>query len=186
NAQSYFVELSNGEMKWGVKLKDAMEASGAQIGDEVRVFKSGTSDVEVPIQKEDEQSNKLPPESIEATRNEWVVEVKESVKHQSAAQQDDGQEILKPTTFKVDYAWDKLSGKTQVTINGESPARFEASVIERIAQKDAFLKYFAVKEIQFGLLDRQQSKEAQPVPKTYDAHGELVSQSELQQAMKLK
>jgi hypothetical protein len=187
NAQSYFVELSNGETKWGVKLKDAMEVSGAQIGDEVRVFKSGASEVEVQVQKEDEQGNKLPPETIEATRNEWVVEVKESVKRQSAAQQDNGQETLKPTTFKVDYSWDKLSGKTQVTINGESPARFDASVIERIAQKDAFLKHFAVKEIQFGLLDRQQSKEAQPVPKTYDAQARVVEENTQQpHAPKLK
>ncbi|PCD85916.1 LPD7 domain-containing protein [Vibrio mediterranei] len=75
NSSSYFVELSNGETKWGVGLKDAIEKSGAQIGDEVAVSKSGQKEVSVPVQETDEAGNKLPPEWIDTKRNEWVVEV---------------------------------------------------------------------------------------------------------------
>ncbi|NOI26472.1 LPD7 domain-containing protein [Vibrio mediterranei] len=75
NSSSYFVELSNGETKWGVGLKGAIEKSGAQIGDEVAVSKLGQEEVSVQVQETDEAGNKLPPEWIDTKRNEWVVEV---------------------------------------------------------------------------------------------------------------
>ncbi|EOV0110319.1 LPD7 domain-containing protein [Vibrio parahaemolyticus] len=255
NSQSYFVELSNGETMWGVKLKDAMEESGAQIGDEVSVSKAGAKDVEVQVQKEDAQGNKLPPETIETKRNDWVVEVQrspvdssvqadaqttlsiseeikalrsahqwsqktlaekvgvssstigkwergqaepsqenidklEQLKGRSVAQtttETHASDVLKPATFNVDYAWDKLSRKTSVTINGESPSKFEKTTVEQIIRKDPFLKHYSVDEVQFGLLDRSKAKTTQPVPKTYDVNANVVEEvSTKQQGMKLK
>ncbi|WP_434529592.1 LPD7 domain-containing protein [Vibrio sp. K4] len=255
NSQSYFVELSNGETKWGVKLKDAIEESGAQIGDEVSVSKAGTKDVEVQVKKEDEQGNKLPPETISTQRNEWVVEVQRSsvessvqagtqtalsmseeikalrnthqwsqkalaeqlgVSSSTVGKWERGQaepaqeniekleqlkgrevaqavtetnvsDVLKPATFAVDYGWDKLSGKTSVTINGESPNKFEKTTVERIIRNDPFLKHYSVDEVQFGLLDRSKAKTTQPVPKTYDVNANVVEEvNTKQQGMKLK
>lgn len=255
NSQSYFVELSNGETKWGVKLKDAIEESGAQIGDEVSVSKAGAKDVEVQVQKEDEQGNKLPPEMIATQRNEWVVEVQRSsvessvqagtqttlsmseeikalrnahqwsqkalaeqlgVSSSTVGKWERGQaeptqeniekleqlkgrgvaqavtetnvsDVLKPATFAVDYGWDKLSGKTSVTINGESPNKFEKTTVERIIRNDPFLKHYSVDEVKFGLLDRSKAKTTQPVPKTYDVNANVVEEvNTKQQGMKLK
>ncbi|EJE8675703.1 helix-turn-helix domain-containing protein [Vibrio parahaemolyticus] len=258
NSQSYFVELSNGETMWGVKLKDAMEESGAQIGDEVSVSKVGAKDVEVQVQKEDAQGNKLPPETIETKRNDWVVEVQrspvdsnvqadaqtaqttlsmseeikalrsahqwsqktlaekvgvssstvgkwergqaepsqesidklEQLKGRNVAQtttETHASDVLKPATFNVDYGWDKLSGKTSVTINGESPSKFEKTTVEQIIRKDPFLKHYSVDEVQFGLLDRSKAKTTQPVPKTYDVNANVMEEANTkQQGMKLK
>ncbi|EMC9392298.1 helix-turn-helix domain-containing protein [Vibrio parahaemolyticus] len=255
NSQSYFVELSNGETKWGVKLKGAIEESGAQIGDEVSISKVGAKDVEVQVQKEDEQGNKLPPETIATQRNEWLVEVQrssvessvqadtqatlsiseeikalrnahqwsqkalaeqlgvssstvgkwergqaeptqenidklEQLKGREVAQavtETNASDVLKPATFNVDYGWDKLSGKTSVTINGESPNKFEKTTVENIIRNDPFLKHYSVDEVQFGLLDRSKAKTTQPVPKTYDVNANVVEDvSTKQQGMKLK
>ena len=210
NAASYFVALSNGETKWGVKLKDAIEESGAKIGDEVSVSKAGAKDVEVQVQKEDEQGNKLPPETIETKRNEWVIEVLRStveekvqaeptqehidklveLKGRDVAQavaETTASDVLKPTTFAVDYGWDKLSGKTSVTINGESPNKFEKATVERIIRNDAFLKHYSVDDVQFGLLDRKKAKDVQPVPKTYDVNAKVMEEVSTEASgMKLK
>ncbi|CAH1607781.1 hypothetical protein THF5G08_470001 [Vibrio jasicida] len=206
NSRSYFVELSNGETKWGVKLKDAVVDSGVKIGDEVSVYRNGATDVEVVVKEKDEQGNPLPPQTIEAKRNDWVIEVVEKTNHESKAQKDESKvekasevfgdtfkqvyqeakgtndlEVLKPTKFEVDYQWDKLSRKLQVTINGESPNRFEQSTVEQIMKKDAFLKNYTLKEVQFGLVDQKKAAGVQPVPKTYDAQANVIDRANDQQ-----
>ncbi|ENM6413359.1 relaxase [Vibrio parahaemolyticus] len=94
---------------------------------------------------------------------------------------------LQPTKFEVEYQWDKLSGKLQVTINGESPNRFEKSTVEQIMKKDAFLKNYTVKEVQFGLIDQKKAEGVQPVPKTYDAQANVIDKiSEQKQSHRMK
>ncbi|YCO01806.1 hypothetical protein ACB087_02580 [Vibrio sp. VNB-15] len=48
-----------------------------------------------------------------------------------------------------------------MTINGESPNRFEQSTVELIVKKDAFLKHYTVKEVQFGLVDQKKAEGVQ-------------------------
>ncbi|HDM7598127.1 TPA: hypothetical protein PZ808_003066 [Staphylococcus aureus] len=94
---------------------------------------------------------------------------------------------LQPTKFEVEYQWDKLSGKLQVTINGESPNRFEKSTVEQIMKKDAFLKNYTVKEVKFGLIDQKKAEGVQPVPKTYDAQANVIDKiSEQKQSHRMK
>ncbi|WP_045418097.1 LPD7 domain-containing protein [Vibrio owensii] len=91
------------------------------------------------------------------------------------------EEMLKPAKFEVEYQWDKLSGKLQVTINGKSPNRFEQSTVEQIVKRDAFLKHYTVKEVQFGLIDQKKAEGVQPVPKTYDAQANVIDRANEQQ-----
>ena len=94
---------------------------------------------------------------------------------------------LQPAKFEVEYQWDKLSGKLQVTINGESPNRFQKSTVEQIMKKDAFLKNYTVKEVQFGLIDQKKAAGVQPVPKTYDAQANVIDKiSEQKQNHRMK
>ncbi|HCE2475704.1 TPA: relaxase [Vibrio parahaemolyticus] len=93
---------------------------------------------------------------------------------------------LQPTKFEFEYQWDKLSGKLQVTINGKSPNRFEQSTVEQIMKKDAFLKNYTLKEVQFGLVDQKNAAGAQPVPKMYDAHANVIDRTNEQQSRYLK
>ncbi len=75
-SRSYFVELSNGDVKWGVGLKQAVKDSGAKIGDVVDVRRVGETDVTVPVVVKDEQGRAIGHQDLNTIRNEWVVEVK--------------------------------------------------------------------------------------------------------------
>ena len=88
-------------------------------------------------------------------------------------------EVLKPAKYEVNYQWDKLSGKLQVTFNGEPPSRFEQSAVEGIMKKDAFLKHYTIKEVQFGLIDQKKAEGVQPVPKTYDAQANVIERKNM-------
>lgn len=95
--------------------------------------------------------------------------------------------MLKPAKFELDYKWDDLSGKLQVTINGKAPNRFEQSTVEQIVKKDAFLKHYTIKEVQSGLIDQKKAKGVQPVPKYYDAQANVLDNvSEQQQRRRMK
>ncbi|MCR9772127.1 LPD7 domain-containing protein [Vibrio harveyi] len=114
------------------------------------------------------------------SKNEVTTEPKEHMPHKAANTQLK-EEVLKPAKFEVEYQWDKLSGKLQVTINGKSPNRFEQSTVEQIVKKDTFLKHYTVKEVQFGLIDQKKAARVQPVPKTYDAQAKIIDRANEQQ-----
>ncbi|EPP5665734.1 LPD7 domain-containing protein [Vibrio cholerae] len=75
-SQSYFVELSNGDVKWGVGLNEAIQKSKARIGDVVDVRRVGEKDVVVPVLLKDDQGKTIGRDNLNTIRNEWVVEVK--------------------------------------------------------------------------------------------------------------
>ncbi|MFW8631649.1 LPD7 domain-containing protein [Vibrio natriegens] len=95
-------------------------------------------------------------------------------------------EVLKPVKYDVNYKWDKLSGKLQVTFNGEPPSRFEQSAVEGIMKKDAFLKHYTIKEVQFGLIDQKKAEGVQPVPKTYDVQANVIERKNERQSQRMK
>ncbi|EDL68383.1 LPD7 domain-containing protein [Vibrio campbellii] len=120
------------------------------------------------------------------SKSEVATELKEHMPHEAANAQLK-EEVLKPARFEVEYQWDKLSGKLQVTINGKSPNRFEQSTVEQIVKKDTFLKHYTVKEVQFGLIDQKKAEGVQPVPKTYDAQANVIDKiSEQKQSHRMK
>ncbi|MDA0134713.1 relaxase [Vibrio harveyi] len=120
------------------------------------------------------------------SKNEAATEPKEHVPHEAANTQLK-EEVLKPAKFEVEYQWDKLSSKLQVTINGKSPNRFEQSTVEQIVKKDTFLKHYTVKEVQFGLIDQKKAEGVQPVPKTYDTQANVIDRaSDQQQRSRMK
>ncbi|WP_274887386.1 LPD7 domain-containing protein [Vibrio harveyi] len=114
------------------------------------------------------------------SKNEVATEPKEHIPYEAANAQLK-EEVLKPAKFEIEYQWDKLSGKLQVTINGKSPNRFEQSTVEQIVKKDTFLKHYTVKEVQFGLIDQKKAARVQPVPKTYDAQAKIIDRTNEQQ-----
>ncbi|HAS4945396.1 TPA: hypothetical protein I7C74_003350 [Vibrio cholerae] len=75
-SQSYFVELSNGDVKWGVGLNEAIQKSKARIGDVVDVRRVGEKEVVVPVLLKDDQGKTIGRDNLNTIRNEWVVEVK--------------------------------------------------------------------------------------------------------------
>jgi hypothetical protein len=88
--------------------------------------------------------------------------------------------------YTTDYHWSSSDKKMILTINGQSPTVIDARVLSQIAKRDKFLSCYDVATLRTGKLDLRVAQGEQPVPKTYDGRGELVSQSEPQQAMKLK
>lgn len=88
--------------------------------------------------------------------------------------------------YTTDYHWSSSDKKMMLTINGQSPAVIDARVLSQIAKRDKFLSCYDVATLRTGKLDLRVAQGEQPVPKTYDGHGELVLQSEPQQAMRLK
>ncbi|MEF1301396.1 relaxase, partial [Vibrio owensii] len=119
-------------------------------------------------------------------KSEAAAAPKEQVSHEATNTQLK-EEVLKPAKFEVEYQWDKLSGKLQVTINGKSPTRFEQSTVEQIVKKDTFLKHYTVKEVQFGVIDQKKAAGVQPVPKTYDAQAKVIDKiSEQKQSHRMK
>ncbi|MES2062524.1 MAG: DUF4099 domain-containing protein [Bacteroidota bacterium] len=76
NKPSYYVKLSspNGERTvWGVGLKDAIEQSGAKVGDQIILNNLGKRDVQVEQHKRDETGKIVGSEIITAHRNEWEI-----------------------------------------------------------------------------------------------------------------
>ncbi|MET2851044.1 LPD7 domain-containing protein [Vibrio owensii] len=108
-------------------------------------------------------------ESMDSARSksEAATARKEHISHEVANTQLK-EEVLKPAKFEIEYQWDKLSGKLQVTINGKSPNRFEKSTVEQIIRKDPFLKHYSVDEVLFGLVEQKKAGGVQPLPKSYD------------------
>lgn len=139
------------------------------------------------VRRKEELKRDVIVETMDSARSKSEVATapKEQVPHEVASTQLKEEELkeeeLKPAKFEVEYQWDKLSGKLQVTINGKSPNRFEQSTVEQIVKKDTFLKHYTVKEVQFGLIDQKKAAGVQPVPKTYDAHTNVIDRANEQQ-----
>ncbi|WP_318010086.1 LPD7 domain-containing protein, partial [Vibrio campbellii] len=140
------------------------------------------------VRRKEELKRDVIVETMDSARSksEVATEPKEHMPHEAANAQPK-EEVLKPAKFEVEYQWDKLSGKLQVTINGKSPNRFEQSTVEQIVKKDTFLKHYTVKEVQFGLIDQKKAAGVQPVPKTYDAQANVIDRAnDQQQTRKMK
>lgn len=129
------------------------------------------------VRRKEELKRDVIVETMDSARSksEVATEPKEHMSNEAANAQLK-EEVLKPAKFEVEYQWDKLSGKLQVTINGKSPNRFEQSTVEQIVKKDTFLKHYTVQEVQFGLIDQKKAEGVQPVPKTYDAQANLCAE----------
>lgn len=72
---SYYVILNQGGKEstiWGVGLKDAIEKSGVNVGEEISIQRTGRKPVTVTSDRKDELGNKST-EKIDAHRNEWTV-----------------------------------------------------------------------------------------------------------------
>ncbi|GAK21660.1 hypothetical protein JCM19052_2213 [Vibrio sp. JCM 19052] len=137
------------------------------------------------VRRKEELKRDVIVETMDSAKSEAATEPKEHMPHEAANTQLK-EEVLKPAKFEVEYQWDKLSGKLQVTINGKSPNRFEQSTVERIVKADTFLKHYTVKEVQFGLLERDKSKGVQPIPKTYDIQMKAIDVADIQSQPSVK
>lgn len=138
------------------------------------------------VRRKEELKRDVIVETMDSARSksEVATEPKEHMPHEAANTQLK-EEVLKPAKFEVEYQWDKLSGKLQVTINGKSPNRFEQSTVEQIVKKDTFLKHYTVQEVQFGLIDQKKAEGVQPVPKTYDAQVNIIERRSEQQGLRM-
>lgn len=188
NDMSYFVELSNGETKWGVGLKDAITSSKVKIGDAVKVERTGSVPVTVDGIVTDEQGKKVGREKMGVQRAEWKVTVlgakiePEQIEHgeQPVKTPDVKAEKQSADLYKVEYQRDKGALKLSVTINGESPSSVSVGVLSKIQAADKFLKKYTIAQIESGELNQRQAEGIQPVSKTYDPLGNTVKVSEEQ------
>ncbi|WP_216360464.1 phosphoribosyltransferase [Vibrio mediterranei] len=76
--------------------------------------------------------------------------------------------------FVIDYCWDSSVNKLSVSVNGDSPEKIDKTILERIVQKDPFLKHYSVDEVRSGLLERAKGGSTQPVPKAYDTSANVI------------
>ncbi|MFA0073427.1 LPD7 domain-containing protein [Vibrio cyclitrophicus] len=175
NDDSYHVTLSDGKTHWGVGLKDTLAESKAKIGDEVSVSKKGTETVEINVPVKDEQGKVIASEQKEVERGVWSVEVVNAVKEQDKD----------VDSYKVDYKWLPDENRMSVTINDKSPSETPTSTLEKIAHSDRFLGKYSIETIQSGKLDLSVADGQQPVPRQFDAHGDVVQNQEQHQTQKL-
>ena len=193
NKKSYFVELSDGEVKWGIGLKDAIAESGAQAGDQIEVSQVGSTDVRVPVEIKDDSGKVIGVEKIDTQRNEWEIIVKgakETVSESTQAdkpqdaKRDDPKEQEKG--FEVKYHWSESENKMLVSINETRPENIDPKVLSKIVAKDSFLQQHSIESIRSGRLDMKNSKGVQPVPKTFNEQGDVLSTQKAVNVPKVK
>ena len=212
NTNSYYVTLSNGETQWGKGLKEAIEESGAKVGDEISVQKMGSKDVKVDVDIKDDNGKKIGSEELDTQRNDWTVSVIKPVQEhepESIAKDepvnndlDSATHLTKPTvnqtldlfndqllastdkaeTFEVKYQWIKSENKMQVTVNDEAPEHIPEVILDKIIARDNFLKNYSRSMVQSGLLVLSAANGNQPIPKVFNAEGETVKAQELTQS----
>ncbi len=70
------VEQEDGKVKtlWGVGLPDALQRSGAQVGDDVRVRRDGTDRVTVKVEERDPTTGRTSRYEREVDRHRWEIE----------------------------------------------------------------------------------------------------------------
>ena len=171
NAQSFHVTLNDGQTLWGAGLKDALENSGAKVGDQIDVERQGTK--KVTIIKND-LGEVVSHKEKEVDRVIWNVAVVQS--HQSLPVSD---------TYQTKYNWDAVEQKMEVSINGQQPNSIPESTLEKIIANDKFLSKFSLDAIQSGKLDLGASAGIQPVPKMYSEHGQKIEMQQSLQTAKL-
>ncbi|AIW17487.1 LPD7 domain-containing protein [Vibrio tubiashii] len=194
---SYYVELSNGEVKWGVGLKEAITKSKAKVGDVVEVERVGKKDVQLTQLQRDNEGKVTGTDVIDTHRNKWEVTVvgrtleSAPIEHEAtqsntpavdeAVNQEPPVASKQQTdSYAVDYEHQEGTSLLRVTINGQEPSTVETKVLLAIQQQDGFLKNFTLAQIESGELQQRQAKGAQPVPQTYGLTGEVVNQDEKQ------
>ena len=93
NSPSYFVSLrgSSGDVvtHWGLDLRRATEASGAEIGDQVQLARLGKTRVQVREPRRNDAGFVIDYETKEAERNAWSVTVREHGSSERAAEGSD-------------------------------------------------------------------------------------------------
>lgn len=175
NDDSYHVTLSDGKTHWGGGLKGAIAESKAKVGDEVSISKIGTETVEINIPVKDEQGKVIAHKKQEVERGIWSVKVVNVAKEQDK----------KVDAYKVDYKWLPNENRMSVTINEKPPSEIPTSTLEKIVHSDKFLGKYSIEAIQSGKLDLSLADGQQPVPRQFDADGQIVHTQEQNQTRKL-
>ena len=89
-------------------------------------------------------------------------------------------------TFSTEYHWSKAESKMRVTINGQAPDHVPVEILDKIILRDKFLNQYSRASVNSGLLDLRVANGVQPVPKAFNAQGEVVQVQQLTQSTKLK
>ena len=187
NKDSYFVELSNGEVKWGVGLKDAINNSGAKIGDTVEVDRVGERDVLVNVAIKDDKGNVIGREAKEVQRAEWSVTVKGREQEQAQeqpkqpAKQDNGKvnlsdaEMVKNELTAMQQAENKdyaaLASKHMDVLLGHAGTKqysdVQAAVMENAKANPEYSRHIdkSLKEIDGKTVQVEKTKQATQPPK---------------------
>ncbi|WP_243641899.1 LPD7 domain-containing protein [Vibrio sinensis] len=166
---SYYVELSNGETKWGVGLQDAIKESGVEIGDSVDVQRVGERDVTVMADVKDEDGKKIGIEPLETHRVEWDI---------TLVQRGRDKVELVNDAITVEYHYSKEEGKLQPRFNGQAAKEIPMEVLMAIRESDKFLSQYEVKDILNDALDQKQAQGQLPVNKIYSQQGEVIDLTE--------
>lgn len=166
---SYYVELSNGETKWGVGLQDAIKESGVEIGDSVDVQRVGERDVTVMADVKDEKGKKIGVEPLETHRVEWDITI--------VQRGSDNVELVKDA-ITVEYQYSKEEGKLQPFFNGQAAKEIPIEVLMAIRESDKFLSQYEVKDILNGALEQKQAQGVMPLERVYTSKGEVVEAAE--------
>lgn len=214
NKESYYAELSNGEVKWGVGLKDAIKESKAKVGDVVEIDRVGQTDVQVRQSIKDQEGNFVRSEMVDTHRNEWQVTVTGKTLEETPIEQTTTTTDVKsmddkavkveetvtthdkpeqPTStkqaadkYEVEYKFNQDKSTLTVTVNGQDPSTVETKVLVAIQQQDKFLNKYTLAQVQAGELSQRQAKGVQPVPQTYNSAGDVISQDSQNNAPTLK
>ncbi|TOH46309.1 hypothetical protein CGI80_21205 [Vibrio parahaemolyticus] len=139
NKDSYFVELSHGETKWGVGLESAIEDSGAKIGDVVDVTKVGKEAVTVMADVKDEQGNVLKTEPLETERVKWHIEVHAPAQEQTPNQDDAREYSLGYLVNEAKSLFDKSAALDEFEHGDEVAMLFDKArwLVNEVAQRTA-------------------------------------------------
>ena len=185
NAQSYYVKTSDGQTQWGVGLKEAMENSKAKVGDEIALKKLGSEEVEIKVDRKDENGKVIGQDTKDVMRVMWEVKALAVAKETPQVKTDKVDTLItkavekvtdvlegkqEPKSLNVAYKWHDKEQKMQVTVNGKSPKDVSVEAMTAIKKNDKFLSSYSVEDIRSGKLDLSLAN-TQPVPKTYNMQG---------------
>ncbi|WP_299496399.1 LPD7 domain-containing protein [uncultured Shewanella sp.] len=184
SAKSYFVKLSNGDIKWGKGLKEAMVKSKAQIGDEVSLQVTDKKGVTVTEDIKDDDGNIVNSIKKDTHYNEWKIDIiskgakennQESI-NSDKLETDTIKDELSPQkeqkTVAVTYKWDAKNNTLDVYFNDNKPSKLDNDLLEKIRNNDKFLKNYTIEDIQTGKLDLSVAGQSQAIPQTFDNKGE--------------
>lgn len=171
--QSYFVTLSNGDTQWGKGLEDAIEQSGAKVGDAVNLTRTGKRNVTVTNVVRDDDGKVISADPIEAKRVEWHIEVQPKA------------EMQNNENYHVKYLWSQDDAKMRVSINDQEPSQIDERILTSIMKSDSFLSQYNQADVKSGLLDLKQANGQHPIPNIYHANGEVIAETTKPSSMKM-